>query len=163
MIRRTANIVFVNSNTWSLNAVYAGLLELNRFPLLVVLSANDEEILNQLISTHSAVQGFINNSEISVMFRVDNNADSNHPFNKYVKNNGINNKVDKTTKIVYINNTKYPKPVLTSDWNNSTTLYMGSTRNSRVDCVASAKDLVIHYDTDVTPMAKGFNVNIEKL
>jgi len=29
--------------------------------------------------------------------------------------------------------------------------------------VASAKDLVIHYDTDVTPMAKGFNVNIEKL
>ena len=64
---------------------------------------------------------------------------------------------------MYINNTKYPKPVLTSDWNNSTTLYMGSTRNSRVDCVASAKDLVIHYDTDVTPMAKGFNVNIEKL
>ena len=97
------------------------------------------------------------------MFRVDNNPDSDHPFNKYVRNNRINNKVDKTTKIVYINNTKYPKPVLTADWKASTVLYMGSTRNSRVDAVAFESDLVIHYDTDVTPMAKGFNVNIEKL
>ena len=40
---------------------------------------------------------------------------------------------------------------------------MGSTRNSRVDCVASAKDLVIHYDTDVTPMANGQYQQVEKL
>ena len=34
-------------------------------------------------------------------------------------------RLTRTTKIVYINNTKYPKPVLTSDWNNSTTAVYG--------------------------------------
>jgi len=162
MIRREHNIVFVNSNKWSLGSVYAGLLELDRFPLLIVLT-DEEESLNHLIGTHDQVKGFIPNSEITVMFRVDNNPDSDHPFNKYIRNNRINNKVDKNTKIVYINNTKYPKPVLTADWKANTVLYMGSTRNSRVDGIAFESDLVIHYDTDVTPMAKGFNVNIEKL
>jgi hypothetical protein len=42
-------------------------------------------------------------------------------------------------------------------------LYMGSQRNSKVDGIAFENDLVIHYDTDVTPMSKGFNINVEKL
>ena len=106
---------------------------------------------------------FIKTSEISVMFRVDNNENSNHPFNQYVKNKHINNKIGKRTKVVYISNTKYPKPVMTSDWKPSTVLYMGSQRNSKVDGITFESDLVIHYDTDVTPMAKGFNINVEKL
>jgi hypothetical protein len=64
---------------------------------------------------------------------------------------------------VYISNTKYPKPVMASDWKPSTVLYMGSQRNSKVDGIAFENDLVIHYDTDVTPMSKGFNINVEKL
>mgnify|MGYP003640838994 CR=1 FL=1 len=161
IIRRTSNLVFVDKNKWSMNAITAALLELDRFPLLIVLG--EEQAYDELVQTHNEIFGFIKTSEISVMFRVDNNENSNHPFNQYVKNKHINNKIGKRTKVVYISNTKYPKPVMTSDWKPSTVLYMGSQRNSKVDGITFESDLVIHYDTDVTPMAKGFNINVEKL
>jgi len=161
IIRRKHNLILVDQSRWSLNAVTAALLELDRFPLLIVLS--EDSAYDELVQTHENIRGFIKTSEISVMFRVDNNQDSSHPFNQYVKNKFINNKISKRTKVVYISNTKYPKPVMISEWKPSTVLYMGSIRNSKVDGITFENDLVIHYDTDVTPMAKGFNINVEKL
>lgn len=161
IIRRKSNLVFVDKNKWSLNSVTAALLELDRFPLLIVLG--EDSAYDEIVTTHDQVRGFIKTSEISVMFRVDNNEHTNHPFNQYVKSKHINNKIGKRTKVVYISNTKYPKPVMASDWKPSTVLYMGSQRNSKVDGIAFENDLVIHYDTDVTPMSKGFNINVEKL
>lgn len=162
IIRRKHNIVFVDKNKWSLNAVSAALLELDRFPLLIVLN-NKDEYEDDLVRTQAEFKGFIQPSETSVMFRIDNNENTNHPFNNYIKTNLINNKVANHTKVVYINSSKVPKPVLQSAWRPRTSLYMGSQRSSRIDSYAAEMDLVIHYDTEVTPMAKGFNVNIEKL
>ena len=163
VIRRNSNLVFVNSQKWSLNAVSAALLELDRFPLLIVLP-NEQTALDDLVRTHDEFRGFIKNSEVSVMFRVDNNHQTGgHPFNQYIGDNLLNNKVGKNTKVVYISNTKYPKPVLLANWAPNTVLYMGSVRNSKVDNITFENDLVIHYDTHVTPMAKGFKINIENL
>lgn len=160
IVRRKNNIVFIDKRTWSLNAITAALLELDRFPLLIVLP--EDTAHDEIVKTHDEFKGFILNSEISVMFRLDNDAEGT-PFNEYVKSKHINNKVANHTKIVYISNNKYPKPLIASSWNSNTVLYIGSNRNSKVDNIAFENDLVIHYDTDVTPMSKGFNINIEKI
>ena len=160
IVRRKNNIIFINKNTWSLNAITAALIELDRFPLLIVLPENSAH--DELVKTHDEFKGFILNSEISVMFRLDNDSEG-RSFNEYVKAKHINNKVANNTKIVYISNTKYPKPLISSAWTSSTVLYIGSSRNSKVDNIAFENDLVIHYDTDVTPMSRGFNINIEKI
>lgn len=160
IVRRKNNIIFIDKKIWSLNSITAALLELNRFPLLIVLP--EDTAHDEMVKTHDEFKGFILNSEISVMFRLDNDAEG-RSFNEYVKTKHINNKVANHTKVVYISNTKYPKPLILSAWTSSTVLYIGSSRNSKVDNIAFENDLVIHYDTDVTPMSRGFNINIEKI
>ena len=86
---------------------------------------------------------------MSVLFRTENNIDKR--FNEYIRDNGLNNPLDNTTKIVYINSNKFPKPLLKSNWKPNTVLCMGSYRlNEKVNDYINAFDLVIHYDDQIT-------------
>jgi hypothetical protein len=54
----------------------------------------------------------IDNDEISVLFRLPSNTDKE--FNDFIKNNNLNNPVDKNTKVVFLND-KIPKPMIKAD------------------------------------------------
>ena len=82
IINRTSTNVFVNNTKYTLNNVAESLLELNRFPLLVVLPENTNP-LDDLYDVHRALKGFIEDSESSVLFRLDN--DNNAEFNNYIR------------------------------------------------------------------------------
>ena len=126
------------------------LLELNRFPILVVLP--NESPLDGLIKLHKGLTNIIFEQDTSVLFRIDNDKESGRDFNEYIKLHKLNNPLDTNTKVVYINSNKFPKPLLKSKWNPSTVLAFGSQRmNTKVADYINPLDLVIHYDTDVSP------------
>lgn len=159
LVRRTKHDVLVNSNTYKFNTLAESLLELNRFPLIVLL--NDDYAYEQLSTVHRAFNGFIDNTESTVLFRLDN--ETNSDFNNYIKRNNLNSTLDKNTKIVYISINKVPKPLIKSDWTPQAMLLMSSIRlNSKVSPLKDQLDLVIHYDTGTSQFAR-FGNGIEEL
>jgi len=147
IINRTKSQVLVNSTQYTLNNVAESLLELDRFPLLVLIS--DSDPLDDLYRMHQSLKGFIDDTDSSVLFRLDNAV--NFEFNDYIKKNNLNSKLDKNTKVVYINY-NITKPLINSGWKPSAVLLLSSNRfNSKVKVFVEESDLVIHYDTDVSP------------
>ena len=113
IVTRKLNQVLINSKTYTINNLAEVVLELYRFPLVIVLSENN--CFDELVQFHQAFNGIIPNERCSVLFRLDNDNEGVE-FNQYIKSNNLNNKVDNNTKIVYISNNKVPKPLLKSDW-----------------------------------------------
>ena len=90
---------------------------------------------------------------MSVMFRLDSKLGNEAmQFNQYVKSQGLNNIVDKNTKIVYISNNKIPKPLMKSGFRPKGILTIGSKKvANNIDSYVSSHDLIIQYDEDASP------------
>ena len=159
IINRSKNQVCINPKEYTVENLAEVVLELYRFPLVIVLDQSDP--YSQLIKFHRAFNGIIPNESCSVMFRLDNN-DEGVEFNQYIKNNNLNNKVDKNTKIVYISNNKIPKPLVASEWLPIAAITTNSNRTygNKTESYVEMLDLVMHYDEDSSPLKR--NV-IEKL
>lgn len=131
-----------------LNAV----VELDRFPLLVILSdqISPSIVLEQLTSVHSFFEKTIGNEAQSVLFRLDNTTDvTSKQFNSYVKEHKINNWVDSSTKVVYINYDKLPKVLLKSNWSPVASLSFSTLNRSIVSVyIESVCDLNIVREKD---------------
>ena len=68
--------------------VLESLLELNRFPVLVVLP--NESPLDGLIKLHKGLTNIIFEQDTSVLFRIDNDKESGRDFNEYIKLHKLN-------------------------------------------------------------------------
>ena len=156
IVTRQLYTVLISPKKYPIERVIESLLELNRFPLLVILPTvlqQNDKSLDGLISVHNSLTNIFFNEDISVLFRVDN--DTGRTFNEYIKTNKLNNPIDSNTKVVYINTNKFPKPLLKSNWIPSAVLTIGSHRmNTKVNDYISPMDLIIHYDTDITPFTR---------
>lgn len=153
IVLRNKNQVLVNSNKYTLEQLSESLLELNRFPLLVVLESNNA--FDELTTFYKLFNSIIPNELCSVLFRQDNVNDGVY-FNQFVKEKSLNNAVDKDTKIVYINSTKVPKPLLQADWRPNAILTTQAARRSpKVASYLESSDLVLHYDTDTSAFLRG--------
>lgn len=151
IVTRNHTNVFVSKDKYTLNTLSESILELNRFPLLVVLPDNDP--LSHLHNVHSSFKGFVDASETTVMFRLDNT--SNAEFNDYIKRHNLNSPLDTTTKIVYINNSNIPKPLVMSDWRASAALMLSSLRpHTRIAVYLDSLDLVLQYDDNPSQMMR---------
>ncbi len=147
--RQEYNVV-IPPNVYPIERVLESLLELNRFPLLVILPI--ESPLEGLVKINKGLNNIIFKQDMSVLFRVDNDKGINREFNEYVKLNKLNNPLDTNTKVVYINSNKFPKPLLKSEWRPNTVLTFGSVRmHAKVSDYVNPLDLIIHYDTDISP------------
>jgi len=160
IVRRNKSHVFINSKQFNTNNLCETLLELDRFPLLVILPESSP--LDSLYQIHSGLSGFIDSAESSVLFRLDTHA--NYEFNSYIKKHNLNSSLDKSLKVVYISNNKVPKPLIKSGWQALTVLMMGSIRpSSNVKTYIDEADLVIHYDETVSQMMKHQDRGIQEL
>ena len=159
IVNRTSSNVLVTPESYTFNTVAESLLELNRFPLLVLL--NESSALDELHLINKSFNGFINSTESSVLFRLDNENNAN--FNNYVKDNNLNSPLDKSTKVVYINSNKVPKPLIKSDWEPEAMLLMSSFRlRQHSTILAENVDLVIHYDNNMSQVMR-IKEGIQKL
>jgi len=160
VVNRKSVNVLVKPGKYNTHKLGETLLELNRFPLLVVLTENNA--LEELHQIHKALDGFIDRNESTVLFRLDNN--KNSEFNDYVKNNNLNAPLDKDTKVVYISNNKVPKPLVASDWAFTTVLLFSSTMHgSKTQIFIKNSDLVIHYDETASQFMRFRQEGIQEL
>jgi len=122
--RENSNLV-IRSDVWSINQVLSSLYEIERFPIIVGLDG-DNNPLDDLSIVYNATKGFIDNRNISVMFRLDNK--TNKEFNQFIQTKGLNNSVDDNTQIVIVNRKKITKPILRSNWKPVCMLTFGQSR-----------------------------------
>ena len=146
ILQRNQSLIQINKKEHALPEVLDTLLELKRFPLLVIL--DDKDPLDQLVQFHNLTKNIIPNEKISVLFRKENCKDGRH-FNDYVKTQKINNKLDINTEIVYINNKKIPKDLIREVWEPECVISLGSVRHyNKIDKLIHQYDLTIHYDRE---------------
>ncbi len=159
VVNRTKTQIQINPKEYTIENIAETVLELYRFPLLVVLT--EQNCHSELVQFHKAFNGIIPNESCSVLFRLDNDPEGME-FNQYIKHNNLNNLVDNTTKIVYISNNKIPKPMLKSDWFPSAAITTTTSRSPRAktDSYLEGMDLVIHYDDGVSPWKNKLIENI---
>ena len=143
---RESREVLVDPKKYNINELVRAIYELNRFPLLVTV--DQENCFNQLLEMHKAFKYIIEDTQQSVLFRVDNDDKENSDLNDYIKYNNLNNWVDKNTKIVYIKKNKLPKALLTSDFKPVAALGKTTMRNNaQVDVYINFNcDLILYHD-----------------
>ena len=138
----------------TLDQILGSLWNLDRFPMLVILSKNEPE--KQLHSMLSYYRDILNVEQQSVLFRLE---DKNAGFNQLVRDRKVNNWVDKTTKIVYISKDKLPKLLVNCEWKPTVALSFDSmldkTTNTYVEDVC---DLVIFREEYLSPFRRHSNI-----
>ena len=160
IMQRTNSMIFIDDNEYTFNNIVESVLELYRFPLLIVLPKDKEyDILSH---TYKSFKNIIPNENISVLFRLDNDSEEGRDFNQFVKKNELNSPLDNSTKIVYISSNKIPKPLIASDWYPELGIVIKNFRLMRnIQTYIDNIDLIIHYDNVHLPW--GNNKKIDKI
>tara|TARA_Y100000287_G_scaffold180332_1_gene175094 strand:+ start:6443 stop:7729 length:1287 start_codon:yes stop_codon:yes gene_type:complete len=151
IMNRKTSLICVDKSKWDMSLVLKALDELERYPILILIDA--KEGYNQVTQYHNLLRNYIPKEQMSVMFRLDSKLGNEAmQFNQYVKSQGLNNIVDKNTKIVYISNNKIPKPLMKSGFRPKGILTIGSKKvANNIDSYVSSHDLIIQYDDDASP------------
>lgn len=144
---RNTTKIFVNSNKWNFDQLINSLIELDRFPLVILLDESNP--YDALTESYNTLKNIVNPNQISVQFRLS--AESSNGFNEYIKVNGLNSPVDKHTKVVYTSIDKLNKPLINSDCNPQSILLLESRRiGFKMQPWIDTFDLVMHYDTNIS-------------
>jgi hypothetical protein len=140
--------IAVNPEIHSLDSIVDTIIQLERFPILVLVDT--ESPLHDVAKVYNAFRDVVPNEEQTVLFRVDNS--ENYNLNNFIHDNKINNWLDTSTKIVYINKNKLPKLLLRSNWQPMATLALSSYRaNSHVTTyIKDVCDLIIYHDKSMS-------------
>ena len=146
IIKRDNAVVLLNSKSVNLNNLLSAITEINRLPMLV--SLNLDTAHDTLFTVHNVLKHIIPVEQMSVMFRKP----GEDPINDYIKEQKLNNMVDKDTKVVYISSNKLPKPLLQADWKASCVLSFDSSKLTfnNVTNYVNGFDLRITYDEIAT-------------
>ncbi len=140
--------IAVNPEMHSLDSIVDTIIQLERFPILILVDT--ESPLHDVAKVYNAFKDVVSNEEQTVLFRVDNS--ENYNLNNFIHDNKINNWLDTSTKIVYINKNKLPKLLLRSNWQPMATLALSSYRaNSHVTTyIKDVCDLIIYHDKSMS-------------
>ena len=136
---RETNLDFI------LDAVY----RLDRFPLLVLIE--ETSALEQLYKLNNYFRDLIPKEKQSVLFRLEGTND----FNQYVKDKELNNWVDESTKIVYINTKSFPKVLLKNNWKPVTMFSFTSSFSREITAYVNFYiDLQIVHENEISPFRR---------
>ncbi len=154
MLYRQDGQIAVSPTKYKLHEVVEVLYQLQRFPLLVLVV--EENSLTQVSAIYNAVSNVYSSAEQTVLFRIENDKKTEYNLNNFIKDNNLNNWLDKSTKVVYISKNKLPKLLLRSDWQPMAVLGLSSLRsnNSVQTYTLDATDLVVFYDEDLSLIRK---------
>lgn len=160
--RKEPNIS-LDSNTINVDTLLLALENLKRHKLMVLVASGDNNsCYDDVVQVHEYIKNLIQPSEVSVSFRLDNVSDGLE-FNRYIRREGINNKVDNNTKVVYNLNNKLPKPLYNSNWIPDAIILLNSNgyiaTRKVLDCYPNV-DLIIHLNNP--SMVAGYGAHYMK-
>lgn len=144
--------IWIDKNKHSLEDVIASLVELKRFPALVVFdSHNAKNSFNELMNFSENLEKNRIFDNVGIYFRLQND-ESGKEFNQFIATKHYNCQLDNDTKVVGVQGGKIPKFLLKTDWTPMSVISLGNNlRNSKTAVYASRCDLIITY-TDTEPM-----------
>jgi hypothetical protein len=134
----------------STSGILNALWDLNRFPILVILEEDRAE--DQLYEFANHYRDILNPEQQSVLFRLE---DKDAGFNQLIKDRKLNNWVDKSTKVVYINKSKLPKILVNNEWKPCATFSFTSTLDRYLDNYVSFNcDLIVYREEHISPFRR---------
>lgn len=149
---RKTSKVWVDKNKHSLSDIIKSLVDLKRFPVLVVFDSNNTK--NYFSELENLSENLEKNGifeDVGIYFRLHND-DTGKDFNQLIAKKKFNCQLDKNTKVAGVQGGKIPKFLLKTDWEPMSVISLGNNlRNSKTAVYASRCDLVITY-TDVQPI-----------
>ena len=157
IVRRKCPNVLIDSDVFTVNNIVETVLELNRFPVLVCLQPQTD--FDDLSHIYKCFKNIFSNDDFCVLYRKDNNTAENKYFNQFIKLNGLNNSLANNSKIVYTTQDKVTKTLLKNNWKPKSALVFGCSRTNKMETYLNELDLVMYYDTDISPFLR----NIEKI
>ena len=90
IVYRTKRQVFIDKNEFTIDNLVESLLELHRFPVLVMLPDNNNS-LELMHKMQTSFKNIISNDSVTNLFRKDNTTAENKEYNTYIKQNNLNN------------------------------------------------------------------------
>jgi hypothetical protein len=138
--------VWVDSNLHSIDAVIKSLIELKRFPLLVVFDQSTDLItITQFNELAHALESNGITDNIGFHFRLDNTPDGKI-FNDAIGKRKYNSVLNTNTQVAAVLGGKLPKFFLKEKWQPMSVLCIKNTlRHSKTAVYANRCDLVISY------------------
>lgn len=144
---RPINKVYVSSQSSSLTSVVESLIELNRFPILVVFNGyNEADSIKDLEKLDTALKDNGITSDVGIYFRFENNANGKI-FNQLIADKKFNAHLDEHTKVAGIISGKLPKFFLQSTWQpNAVITFTNNLKHNKTSVYCNSCDLIVYYN-----------------
>lgn len=135
--------------TYSLEDLFSSVDTLNQWPLVIVVEENDQvlSIVSKMVDKLSKI---VSKEKINVFFRLKNEQPEYEKFNQFIKDNGLNNYIDSTTKVVFISRGRIPKPLLKADWKPTTAIITSNHDFGRMSAYLNDFSTVYYYNSSVS-------------
>jgi len=127
LANRTSSKVYLHPDKYSIDNVTASIKELDRFPLLIILSRKNE--LAELKTLFNAFS-YVDPQQQIMLDRIEDNHDLNFELNQYIKDINFNTWLDNNIKIAYIFKNSLPKLLLRSNWRPTACLSLSGERET---------------------------------
>lgn len=146
LANRTRTKIWVDSNVYELEQVVKSLIELKRFPLMLVFDSYDA---NTQYADLEKISKILDNLEITenvgIYFRLPN-TEIGKQFNDLIAQRKYNSQLDASTKIVGVTSGKIPKFFISNDWKPMSVIAINAPlRHSKTAVYANCCDLIISY------------------
>lgn len=155
---RTSSRVWADRKTVSLEDIFETLVELKRFPALVVFDSFDnKKCLADLQLVSETLENFRFFDDVGIYFRL-NSDPIGKEFNQMIADKNYNVQLTSNTKVVGVANGKIPKFLLKTNWKPMSVISIGKgLQNNKTSVYANCCDLNIAW-TDAEPIV--FNTSI---
>jgi len=118
---------------------------LNQWPILVIVDETKDAI-SQVKTLCTALMARLDNSEVTVFFRLENGNTEHEEFNQFVADNHLNNYIDSKTKVVFVSKNRIPKPLFNADWKPRTALVTSSYEHGKTSAYLNDFSTVYYYN-----------------
>lgn len=147
IVHRTHSKLWIDSNQYNLENLFATLKNLNRLPALVVFDSwATENCLENLKNLSFSLEKNDLNNNVGIYFRLANEA-SGKDFNTMISEKKYNAKLDNSTVIAGVQTGKLPKFFLKDcSWEPKSVIVLGNNlRHSKTAVYSNRCDLIISY------------------
>jgi hypothetical protein len=134
---------------YSLEELFSAVNTFNQWPLVIVVEEN-EQVLSIVSKMVNELSKIVPKEKINVFFRLKNEQPEYEKFNQFIKDNGLNNYIDSTTKVVFISRGRIPKPLLKADWKPTTAIITSNHDFGRMASYLNDFSTVYYYNSSVS-------------
>lgn len=139
----------IDPNKHSLFDLISSIDSLNQWPILIVVDENSQ-IFDQIKTLISMLVSKVSLDQINIFFRLKNERPEDQSFNQFVRDNGLNNYIDSSTKVVFITKSRIPKPLFKSEWRPKTAAVLTSNDFGKLSAYLNDIPNVYFYNDSLT-------------